>query len=261
MEKYYYLMFLLIFIFTNIFSLKENSIDSNHMQNNQQDNNIMNNIEETQINNSFDIDTNVFVIIGLTGGGKSLFLNALSNKNVCIISNEGKSQTQENEKIKFIFDNQKFIGIDTPGLDDSLNNLDKINKLKKLISENKTIKKIIIVKKYNDLRLTKSLQDSLIVFMESFPLHNFWDHVLIINTWANPNDENFINFMEENPQKFNDKILNCQYLLDYMKEKDIKLPSEIKEYFIDSYIYIKKNKLKKEFEQIKNDILPNFEYL
>lgn len=124
-----------------------------------------------------------------------------------------------------------------------------------MISENKTIKKIIIVKKYNDLRLTKSLQDSLIVFMESFPLHNFWEHVLIINTWANPNDENFINFMEENPQKFNDKILNCQYLLDYMKEKDIKLPSEIKEYFIDSYIYIKKNKLKKEFEQIKNDIL------
>lgn len=56
MEKYYYLMFLLIFVFTNIFSLKENSIDSNHMQNNQQDNNIMNNIEETQINNSFDIE-------------------------------------------------------------------------------------------------------------------------------------------------------------------------------------------------------------
>ena len=209
-------------------------------------------------NNLKYTNKNYFVVIGITGEGKSLFVNTISGMdNKCQTSSKGNSETQQIQSVEFVFNGTSFVGIDTPGLDDSSRNLEKIQQLKTLIYENPTIKCLIIVKKYNTFRLSQSLQEAIKVFMDSFPLENFWDHVIIINTWANPNEENFKEYYENDRQFFVDKINKCSNLKDYMIKKGIKLPNNITEYFVDSKQYKKKEKMKEIFTNIKNDISSN----
>lgn len=91
--------------------------------------------------------------------------------------------------------------------------------------------------------------------MDSFPLENFWDHVIIINTWANPKDESFLDYFKNERQYFIDKINDCQNLKDYMKNKNIRTPKNIKEYFIDLKQYKKNKEMKQILTEIKKDIL------
>ena len=197
-----------------------------------------------------------FVVIGITGEGKSLFVNTISEMdNKFQTSSKGNSETQQIQSVEFVFNGTSFVGIDTPGLDDSSHNLEKIQQLKTLIYENPTIKCLVIVKKYNIFRLSQSLQEAIKVFMDSFPLENFWDHVIIINTWANPNEENFQDYYENDRQFFVDKISKCSNIKDYMIEKGIKFPYNITEYFVDTRQYKKNKKMKEIFTNIKKDIL------
>lgn len=99
------------------------------------------------------------------------------------------------------------------------------------------IQKIIIVKKYNDVRIDEALQKAIMVFMESFPISNFWEHVIVVNTWADTGSVIFKDCMENDFQSFWNKINKCENLLQYMKEKKIEFPNEIKEYFIESRYY------------------------
>ena len=199
-----------------------------------------------------------FVVIGITGEGKSLFVNTISGMdNKFQTSSDGNSETQQIQSVEFVFNGTSFVGIDTPGLDDSSHNLEKIQQLKKLIYEYPTIKCLIIVKKYNTFRLSQSLQEAIKVFMDSFPLENFWDHVIIINTWANPNEENFKDYYENDRQFFFDKIKKCPNIKDYMDKKGIKTPNNITEYFIDTKQYKKNAKMKEIFNNIKKDISNN----
>ena len=199
-----------------------------------------------------------FVVIGITGEGKSLFVNTISGMdNKFQTSSDGNSETQQIQSVEFVFNGTSFVGIDTPGLDDSSHNLEKIQQLKKLIYEYPTIKCLIIVKKYNTFRLSQSLQEAIKVFMDSFPLENFWDHVIIINTWANPNEENFKDYYENDRQFFFDKIKKCPNIKDYMDKKGIKIPNNITEYFIDTKQYKKNAKMKEIFNNIKKDISNN----
>ena len=199
-----------------------------------------------------------FVVIGITGEGKSLFVNTISGMdNKFQTSSDGNSETQQIQSVEFIFNGTSFVGIDTPGLDDSSHNLEKIQQLKSLIYEYPTIKCLIIVKKYNTFRLSQSLQEAIKVFMDSFPLENFWDHVIIINTWANPNEENFKDYYENDRQFFFDKIKKCPNIKDYMDKKGIKIPNNITEYFIDTKQYKKNAKMKEIFNNIKKDISNN----
>ena len=71
------------------------------------------------------------------------------------------------QDVEFIFNNGSLVAIDTPGLDDSLYNYEKIQNLKTLIIDYPTIKCILIVKKYNNFRMSQSLQDAIKVFIES----------------------------------------------------------------------------------------------
>ena len=209
-------------------------------------------------NNLKYTDKSYFVVIGITGEGKSLFVNTISGMdNKFQTSSNGNSETQQIQSVEFVFNGTSFVGIDTPGLDDSSHNLEKIQQLKTLIYENPTIKCLVIVKKYNTFRLSQSLQEAIKVFMDSFPLENFWDHVIIINTWANPNEENFQDYYENDRQFFFDKINKCTNLKDYMIKKGIKFPNNITEYFVDTKQYKKDKKMKEIFTNIKKDISDN----
>lgn len=196
-----------------------------------------------------------FSVLGLTGTGKSLFLNALSDTESCIVGSKGKSCTQNNQLVSFIYNNHRFNAIDTPGLDDSDNNNEKIKILKNILKVHPKIKKIIVVKKYNDMRFPLSMQNAFITFMEAFPLKTFWEHVIIVNTWANPHDESYTDHMKEGHENFLDKILECQNLLNIMGQKNINLPTTLKEYFVCSKKIKKYQEVADEFNLIKNDIL------
>ena len=192
-----------------------------------------------------------FTAIGITGEGKSSFLNILTRKNKFSVSSKGNSQTQTVQDVRFYFNRTHFVAIDTPGLDDSVDNSKKIRDLTNLIYEYPTLKCLLIVKKYNNFRLSLSLQESIKVFMEAFPKENFWDHVIIINTFSNPKDESFREYFENEKELFLDKITNCRNIREFMEKKGIKMPKNITEYFIDN----KHSKnMRKIFDAIKNDI-------
>ena len=115
------------------------------------------------------LETSYCVILGMTGHGKSTFINAISNSNNCRVSNKGKSQTKYINSIKLKKNNHSFIFFDTPGLGDSKDNEEVINRIKEIISHYPYIKKIIIIKPYSELRLSEYLQNALKVMMDSFP--------------------------------------------------------------------------------------------
>ena len=192
-----------------------------------------------------------FAAIGKTGAGKSSFMNAISDSTCCVVSGKGKSCTQENKLVTFIYNNHRYCAVDTPGLDDSHDESGKINFIKKLLAEQPKIKKLLIIKPYNDFRMSRSLQTSLIVFMEAFPLKNFWEHVIVVNTFT-PGDE--IEEIREENEKFVEKIIECPNLVKKINELGIDMPIDIKEYFVDSKKKGKYPQFQKEFDQIKEDI-------
>ena len=79
--------------------------------------------------------------------------------------------------------------------------------------------------------MSQSLQDAIKVFIESFPLKNFWEHAIIVNTWENLNDESFQDYYTNERQYFLDKINRSHNLKDYMITKNIDIPKKIKRIF------------------------------
>ena len=180
------------------------------------------------------INESYFAVLGLTGHGKSTFLNAISGMESCKVSSKGKSQTQKNQLVSFVYKNHRFNAIDTPGLDDSTNNEEKINELKEILKVQPKIKKLILIKKYDDVRLAQSMQDAIVHFMDAFPKKNFWDHVIIVNTRANKHSEDFQDYYENEYEKFVIKLKDCKYLYDEMIKRNITIPTDLTEYFVDS---------------------------
>ena len=207
-------------------------------------------------NREVDLENSSFcVILGMTGHGKSTFINAISDSNNCRVSNKGKSETPKPALIEFKDSNKHIYEIlDTPGLGDSKDNEAIINQINGIISHYPYIKKIIIIKPYSELRLSEYLQNALKVMMDSFPLKDFWDHVIIVNNRCVPTDIAYQDFLEENPENFLDKLKNCNNLKSYMKDKNINFPSKLKEFFIDSKRKNQYPEIKAEFEKILKNI-------
>jgi len=195
-----------------------------------------------------------YVILGMTGTGKSEFINAITKTKNMIASHGGKSQTKDFKIGPFNYKDRILMGIDTPGLNDSNNNDEILEKLKKILTTFPRIQKIIIVKKYNDIRIDKSLQEAIKFFMEIFPLRNFWDYVIVVNTWADPNYRQFKNFMKEKYQSFSDKVNECNNLTDYMKIQKIQSPIEIKEFFVECDGYNEITGMNETFDEIRENI-------
>jgi len=206
------------------------------------------------LNNDFILES-YFVVLGMIGVGKSLFLNAISETNCCQVGCWDKPSSYRNQLVSFVFNGHRFYGIDTPGLDDYEDNEENINNLRNLFGTFPQIAKILIIKKYNDYRIPSSLQKALIAFMEVFQNRDFWKHFIIINTWANPYDECYRDYMEGGNKRFLDRILQCENLVDAMKKNNIQYKSFfLKEYFVCSKNINKYPEIKETFNMIKNEI-------
>lgn len=77
--------------------------------------------------NCYLLKTSYCVILGMTGHGKSTFINAITNSKSCKTSNKGSSKTKYINCIDFREYNHIFKIFDTPGLGDSENNEKTIN--------------------------------------------------------------------------------------------------------------------------------------
>lgn len=181
-----------------------------------------------------------FALIGNMGAGKSTLINAFARKKLCITGAGGKSVTQEIKSFNFVRNGFYFKAIDTCGLDekDEKENQKKINKLKGLLAQFPKIKKILLVKKYDDYRLYGSTIKNLLVYMECFPVKDFWKHVIIINTHADTENRIFKHYMKHEFEPMCKKIREQQILMDYMKNHSIDLPNKIEEYFVESKGYL-----------------------
>jgi len=183
------------------------------------------------------------IVLGITGKGKSSFINAMNGKKVAEnISENGNRCTTDIKYHNINRDNDTFTFIDTPGLNDKLGDDKHLELIKtEATKPDSRIKCILIVMNLTDERLEKSHQIALEEFMNCFPFHDFWKHVIIIRTHADPSDKKFIYQKEEIEGKLVQSIQNDKELIKYMEERKIDKPTNLKEFYIDSIDYFAKN--------------------
>ena len=180
-----------------------------------------------------DIRDKTSVLLGLTGAGKSSFINAITQKNNCKVAPTIKACTKKINQSDINYDGYNFYFVDTPGLDDGEGDKDNINQLGDLTKKYPRINTLIICIKINDLRFTSSLKMSLQKFMEIFPNKKFWDHVLIVRTFA-VESKKLGKMKNDAKGKILEGIQNDKDLLKFMKTNGIDVPSDIKEFYVDS---------------------------
>lgn len=181
------------------------------------------------------------VVLGLTGKGKSSFLNALFKnygENQELEANgKGDGCTTKITPCKPIYINDdKYFFIDTPGLDDEDLDEKTVEALRYQSTDTKNrIKAILICLHIDDNRLSTSTRNMLKEFMNCFPLNDFWEHVLIIRTHVRENNLKIHGDLEESINK---------KMGDFMKKKNIACPKELnkREFFFNSVLKEDKNK-------------------
>ena len=124
---------------------------------------------------------------------------------------------------------------------------------------------ILIIMNLTDNRLEKSHQIALKEFMNCFPFPNFWRNVIIIRTHADPSDKKFKYQKKEIKGKLVKTIQEDEELKKYMNERNIKVHTYLKEFYIDSIDYEAENNNQintdANTEKTKNEILDHIKKL
>ena len=165
----------------------------------------------------------VVIILGETGVGKTTLINEISgskNKE----SSDSISCTKGIEYTKYFYDGYNYFFVDTPGLNDAggdINNIEEIKKIKPGI-----ISTVILVRNYTTFRLTNSYKNALVEFMKIFPSENFFEHIILLETFYseqfNLEKETLIQSISKNDE-----------LLSFINEYNIKIPDKIPTFKID----------------------------
>jgi len=110
----------------------------------------------------------------------------------------------------------------------------------------KRIKFILIFRKYDEVRLKGSYINALKFLMDLFPIHDFWEHVIIIRSFTT-----YINQLTDKTEKQTKERINKMFdqkkqsllvglkkeedLLKKMRDLNINIPDKINMKFVDSY--------------------------
>ena len=165
----------------------------------------------------------IICLLGETGNGKSTFINQITKKEECKEGDDAEAVTTEPKMVNLDYEGYNFYFIDTPGLNDKKGddeNIKQLNELRKC----PRINAFILLLKFNDLRITESIQRSLIEFMKIFPSKNFWNNIIIVRNWS---------FKDTRRGKILEGIKKDDKLNEFMKSNNINVPNELKEFYID----------------------------
>ena len=175
------------------------------------------------------------LVLGETGVGKSSFVNAITKSQKMEVGHDGKAQTTCYDVMDNKYKGNTYIFIDTPGLNDAKGDEKNIKQLKDAAVEYPDFRCILLLMKFQDVRLSDSMVKILENYMTCFPLREFWKHVIMIRTRADTSNKKF----ERERKKIEGCIVKCIRDKDYenfrnfMSSHDILLPDKIEEYYVD----------------------------
>lgn len=209
-----------------------------------------------KIEKNSELETHSFILLGKTGAGKSSLSNNIAKEQLFKVGDSFSSCTSETsaQTICDKKNNCNLFIIDTPGFEDSEGrDNDNIEKMKNFIKENERIKCIVIVIPFHLTRCDKSLQNSIKIIAELFPLDTFWEHVIIVWSHYEPNKTK----QKEKIEK--DFIKSLENLFKDLEENQkISRPNCLKMKFIDSdpdLVGEEKLNSEKEAEELVKDII------
>ena len=200
--------------------------------------------------NIFSFNINSSLLFGECGEGKSSFINAFFGKKVAGVSKDFKRCTEHVYPITDLRGYEKYTLIDTPGLNDiereEENNKKEIMKALEEEIKNYRIRCILIILKYDEVRLKGSHINALKFLMDLFPIHDFWKHVIIIRSFTtyinqltnktNEQTKERINkLFDEKKQSLLVGLKEEEDLLKKMGDLNINIPDKINMKFVDSY--------------------------
>lgn len=182
-------------------------------------------------------DEYISLVLGETGVGKSSFINGITNSNCCKIGDEGKACTIKFKIAKTHINSSQYSFIDTPGLNDAKGDDKNINEIKNGLSDYPKFRCIIILLKFQDVRLNATILNNLKIFMKCFPTKKFWEHVFIVRTHACRDARGFKNSLNKLKGEIVKSINTYDDFKDFrnfMINQKIELPKEIDEYYADN---------------------------
>ena len=171
-------------------------------------------------------EENTYIILGITGVGKSTLIKVLSDDKSIQIGETYKSCTKECKSYNFDYNNIKYCFIDTPGfVDTEGDSKDKINYefIKQILTDKKyKIKGIIIIFNFQENKFLTYHEKSLKKIIDLVPLNNFWSYITIVfsHTYGN----GFGNLEEKKKEKLKN-IKQCLKTImdDYYYKKGIEI--------------------------------------
>ena len=167
----------------------------------------------------------IILVIGLTGSGKSSFINFITNKNECEVSSKGSACTKDYKMVDLYDGETIYYFVDTPGLDDADGDKKNIEEIIKFRNTIPRINAIIFCQSLNEPRFSASTKNLFELMKKLYPDPNLFSHLLIVRTKSDRSSKHF----EENKNNCKDSIFN------QLKEHSlIENETQIPEYYIDS---------------------------
>ena len=181
-------------------------------------------------NHRFEVNNNqkFIVVVGMTGVGKSSFVNFITGKNSCEVSNSSSTCTAKYEMVNcpYCCDSSYRVlyFVDTPGLDDPKGDQKNIEELMKFRNAFPRINTIIYCQKLDDNRFSQSAKILFNLMNDLYPDPNLFKNLIIVRTKSDRNSRDF----EEN------KKASLDFIKKIKEEYKIDDQIEIKQYYIDS---------------------------
>ena len=167
----------------------------------------------------------IILVIGLTGQGKSSFINFMTNKEECEVSDKGASCTKEYKMVSLYDKDTVYYFVDTPGLDDASGDKNNIEEIKKFRNTIPRINAIIFCQSLTEPRFNASTKTLFNLMKTLYPVPELFSHLLIVRTKSDRSSKRF----EENKKKCENVIYN-QLIAHSLIENE----KNICEYYIDS---------------------------
>lgn len=188
---------------------------------------------------SSEYKENTYIVLGITGVGKSTLIKVLSDDPTIVIGETYKSCTKKCSYHDCNFGSFKYCLIDTPGFEDTEGeaedekNFEFIKNI--LVDKEHKIKGIIIIFNFQDNKFFTYHKIALKKIINLIPIYYFWSYVKIVFSHCYPNSKKkTLEELKENKLK---NIKEClKEIVDYAnKQKKIQLINldDLNYHFID----------------------------